>query len=249
MLTLMYHDAYVLDKLESGFNTTSACVYKIKSDAFSSQIEMIDRYIRRNALAKDAVRFTFDDGGVSSYTIFAPILEKYGYKGYFFIATQFIGVEGFLSETQIRELSERGHIIGGHSETHRQRMNDLSFSEIFLDWKECSDRLEHILGYRITCCSLPCGYSSTNILMALKRLGYTDVYTSEATEKVRQVDCIRLYGRYGVKDSMSNEYVVSIVTSLFVRFKIKIQKALLNLLKRILGRIYVNVREIIMKIM
>lgn len=243
----MYHDAYKKNKLESGFSEASAGIYKIHLNSFESQVQMIDTFIKKNHLGKDYIRFTFDDGGVSSYSLLAPLLEKYGYKGYFFISTKYIGFRGFLSENQIKDLDNRGHVIGGHSDTHRQRMNTLSYEEILLDWQQCSNRLENILGHKISCCSLPCGYSSPNILKVLKTLGYTDVYTSEATEMIRQIDGINLYGRYGIKETMSNEYVVRIVTSSYVRMKIKAVKFVLNNIKILMGGSYVKVRESIIQ--
>ena len=243
LISLMYHDSYVENKSESGFKLAGADVYKIRPQVFEHQLKLIDSYLEDNNLPKDTVHFTFDDGGVSFFTVFAPVLEKYGYKGYFFISTQFIGTDGFLSKEQIVELDRRGHIIGGHSDSHRQRMNDLGYDELLEDWKSCSNKLQEILGHPITCCSLPCGYISCSMMKALKFLGFTDIYTSEARDTIKKIKGMNVYGRYGIKESMSDEFVLSIVASTVVRTKIKIKKALLNIAKTVLGRTYVTIRE------
>lgn len=244
-INLMYHDSYLQNKKESGFQEASANTYKIKRTAFLRQIQLIDNYIKEKKLSKDAVRFTFDDGGSSFYTLFAPILEEYGYKGYFFIATKYIGSQGFMTEDQIRELDRRGHIIGGHSDTHRQRMNTLSYNELLEDWARCSVKLQSILGYKVLSCSLPCGYMSKNMMRVLKDLGYNNVYTSEPIEKPKVKNGLNLYGRYGIRESMSDDYVLSIISSPYVRMKIKVRKTVLNLAKIILGNSYITIRELL----
>ena len=81
------------------------------------------------------VLFTFDDGGISFLTIIAPILEKYNQKGIFFISTQYIDTPLFLTKKQIKELRERGHIIGSHSHSHPQNISELANSDLLEEYK------------------------------------------------------------------------------------------------------------------
>lgn len=73
------------------------------------------------------VLMTFDDATLDHYTKAAPVLEKYGGRGNFFVCemTERIGGgEGFTDKSyfmtweQIKELGERGHEIMNHSLTH-----------------------------------------------------------------------------------------------------------------------------------
>ena len=50
------------------------------------------------------------------------MLERYGWPGYFFVATDWIGRPGFLNAAQFRELDSRGHVIGSHSCSYPERM-------------------------------------------------------------------------------------------------------------------------------
>lgn len=118
-ITLMYHDVYVKDIKESGFNTHGAIHYKISKKTFEEHLRAISHFCELKQINKNDIVFTFDDGGVSFFTIIAPILEKYGWKGYFFISTNYIGTDGFLTIDQIKDLSRRGHIIGSHSHQHK----------------------------------------------------------------------------------------------------------------------------------
>jgi peptidoglycan/xylan/chitin deacetylase (PgdA/CDA1 family) len=68
--------------------------------------------------AKAAISFTFDDGTVDHFTQAAPMLEKHGLRGTFFIVINWIGKGNKLTWDQVKSLSERGHEIGNHSVTH-----------------------------------------------------------------------------------------------------------------------------------
>jgi len=68
--------------------------------------------------AKAALSFTFDDGTVDHFTQAAPMLEKHGLRGTFYIVINWIGKGNKLTWDQVKSLSERGHEIGNHSMTH-----------------------------------------------------------------------------------------------------------------------------------
>jgi peptidoglycan/xylan/chitin deacetylase (PgdA/CDA1 family) len=68
--------------------------------------------------AKAALSFTFDDGTVDHFTQAAPMLEKNGLRGTFFIVINWIGKGNKLTWEQVKSLSERGHEIGNHSLRH-----------------------------------------------------------------------------------------------------------------------------------
>lgn len=245
--TLMYHDVYDVSNKESGINIDSNYPYKIKREAFEDQIKALSEYIDANGIDKEYIRLSFDDGGVSFYNIIMPILEKYGFKGYFFIATSYIGQNGFLTEQMIKEMHSNGHVIGGHSHTHRQRMHTLPFEELKEDWKECLDILNTIKGEKTDVVSLPNGFESSAVLNVLQSLGIKDVYTSEPFEKVKHKEQICLYGRYGVRESMTVNDVLAIVFNNRKKNKIKIKKWALNLLKKIMGNKYITIREKLFK--
>jgi peptidoglycan/xylan/chitin deacetylase (PgdA/CDA1 family) len=72
------------------------------------------------AKSKPLIIFTFDDGHESVYTHAYPILKKYGFPATFFVITGLCGnvCEGYVSWEDVRNLSDNGWEIGGHSHTH-----------------------------------------------------------------------------------------------------------------------------------
>ena len=239
----MYHDAYVDNKSESGLDFESANSYKITNIAFESQIKAISEVLDKKGISRDSVRFTFDDGGVSFYTIYAPILEKYGFKGYFFIATEYLNKEGFLSEKQVVELYQRGHYIGSHSHSHRQMMTSLPREEQKKDWERSIDILSNLIKKQVHIASLPNGFCSKEMLGVLDELGISEVYTSNPTENINTSANLIIYGRYGIKDGMSTEDVIRIIFNPFTKSFIKIKKTILKGAKYLLGHQYIKIRE------
>ena len=241
--TLMYHDVYDVSNKESGFNIDSNYPYKIKKEAFEEQIKALSKYVESRGVDKGYIRLSFDDGGVSFFNIIMPILEKYGFKGYFFIATSFIGQDGFLTEEMIKEMHFRGHVIGGHSHTHRQRMHTLPLEDLENDWKECIDTLNRITGDYTRIVSLPNGFESKRIFKTLCLLGIKDVYTSEPFEKPKHHDNLNVFGRYGIRNTMTIDDVLAIAFNNKTKNKIRYKKAVLNFLKKIMGNSYITIRE------
>lgn len=106
--------------------------YTIDTALFIAQIKMLHdsgynsispgqlyNYLHHGAgLPPNPILITFDDGREEHFSIAATVLERYNFKGVFFIMTVTIGKPGYLSAKQIRDLSDRGHVIGSHTWNH-----------------------------------------------------------------------------------------------------------------------------------
>ena len=239
-IVLMYHDVFIRDINESGFQTVGAIPYKVCANNFESHVKTIYKYCKDRGCETSSIVFTFDDGGVSFATVISNILEKYGFKGIFFISTKYIGTTGFLTECQIKELSIRGHVIGAHSHTHPAFCDaaKMSFEELRYEWQTSIDILNNILGYQINSVSLPNGYSSEFILDSLEELGISNVYTSTPTTHIMKRRSLSIIGRYDVKSKTTLGQVMSIVNSPFVRMGYQIKNEILSMAKKILGNSY-----------
>ena len=62
---------------------------------------------------------TFDDGTADHYFTAAPLLERHGLHGVFFVNTARLGADGYLTQEQCRELQARGHAIESHAHQHK----------------------------------------------------------------------------------------------------------------------------------
>ena len=228
-IVLMYHDIVTKDDKSSGFQNESAFQYKVEESAFEDQVKALQ--------GRDVV-FTFDDGGMSFYIKAAPLLEKYGFKGIFFISTKYIDTPGFLTKEHVKELADRGHIVGSHSHTHPEIFTKLSKDEICDEWKKSFDVLSGILNNKDLPLSIPNGYASKVIMEEAIKVGYTDIYTSEPTTKIHQFQKHNVIGRYVVHDGMTTHDVLRIVESKSTRTKMAVKWSVLSIVKAVLGSSY-----------
>ncbi len=99
---------------------------------FEKAVSMIENHEKP---LKPVIAFSFDDGFLECYDIFAPVLEEFGTNAIFFINPNYVDgndayIHHFNEETvfthnrlpmrwhQLQELSSRGHLIGAHTMDH-----------------------------------------------------------------------------------------------------------------------------------
>jgi peptidoglycan/xylan/chitin deacetylase (PgdA/CDA1 family) len=108
------------------------------------------------------IAFTFDDGYEECYTVIAPLLEKYGCRGAFFINANYIdSSEAYQTEFnkrvanssknpmtwhQVIDLHKRGHLIGSHNLDH-SNFAELGVEDIEYQLKKNKEILEQKLNY------------------------------------------------------------------------------------------------------
>lgn len=66
---------------------------------------------------KAAVSLTFDDGIPGQYTVAVPLLDKYGFKGTFFMSVKIVNSQ-HISWSVINKAALEGHEIANHALTH-----------------------------------------------------------------------------------------------------------------------------------
>lgn len=162
-----------------------------------ASVRVIDR--ARQWQGEAPLFLTFDDGAVSAYTCVAGELEKRGWRGHFFVTTDWTGRPGFLDPQQIRELRARGHVIGSHSSSHPARMSKLSWEELLKEWKESCAILGEILQEPVVTASVADGYYSRKVGKAAAAAGIQVLFTSEPSAKVWNVDGCLILGRYSIQ--------------------------------------------------
>lgn len=72
-----------------------------------------------DSLPSNPVMLTFDDTDEEQFTIGAKEMDKYGFKGVFFIMTISINKPRYMTKEQINELSTKGHAIESHTWDHK----------------------------------------------------------------------------------------------------------------------------------
>lgn len=234
---LMYHDVYRDSVKESGFQTDGANHYKISETVFSEQLSL---------LKGRSITLTFDDGGVSFYSVIAPMLEANGLRGQFYIATDYIGTEGFMTEEQIRDLHQRGHTIGSHSASHPADFRSLTLAKRTDDWKKSIGRLSSILKVPVDEVSVPNGFLQKEDLPMFEQLGIKKIYTSKIGE-MRQYNDIQIHGRIGIDKGMTANQLADVLEERAYYRRLLAKQWILDATKMLLGGSYVRIKRIIRK--
>jgi peptidoglycan/xylan/chitin deacetylase (PgdA/CDA1 family) len=112
---------------------------------------------------------TFDDGWQSQWQA-VDILERYGYKGVFFVHPY-----GELTTEQIRDLDRRGHEIGSHTISHRD-MTSLSDEDLWQETAGSRDAISAILGHPVDYLAYPYGAWDDRVIASVKAAGYCGAF-------------------------------------------------------------------------
>jgi peptidoglycan/xylan/chitin deacetylase (PgdA/CDA1 family) len=130
------------------------------------------------ALPSKPIMLTFDDTDGDQYTIGAPEMKKYGFKGVFFIMTVSIGKHGkvrYMTSEEIKKLSDDGHVIGSHTYDHK---NFKKYAGE--DWVQQIDKptkkLEEITGKKIKYFAYPFGLWNAQGIPELKKRGFVAAF-------------------------------------------------------------------------
>lgn len=177
---LCYHhirDLQMISKASKGYEVTVnefKAQMKILSDSGYHTItpDQLYNYLAfGEALPKNPVMITFDDTDEEQFTIGKPEMDKYGFKGVYFIMTISIGRPRYMSKEQIKQLSDEGHAIECHTWDHH--MVTKYSGE---DWNNQLDKprkkLEEITGKKIDYFAYPFGLWNEAAIPELKKREY-----------------------------------------------------------------------------
>lgn len=135
-----------------------------------SPAELYDHYTKGAPLPAKPVMITFDDTHEEHFTVAARLLEKYRYRGVFFIMTVCIGKKKYLTTQQIGMLAEKGHFIGNHTYDHPM-ITSLTGKQ----WEQQIDKpkktLERITGKPVEYFAYPNGIWNEQAAMELGKHG------------------------------------------------------------------------------
>ncbi|MBW2735159.1 MAG: polysaccharide deacetylase family protein [Deltaproteobacteria bacterium] len=217
-ISLIYHDVIEASHHEaSGFPGADAAVYKLAPELFDTHLDAIasvsgitPSLVTDTATSSRPLLLTFDDGGESAHSEIAPRLEAHGWRGHFFITAGKIGAPSFCDAGQIRDLAQRGHVVGSHSFSHPLRMAAQSWSELVDEWQRSVHVLAEILGEMPRVASIPGGLYSRAVARAAARAGINMLFTSEPVSRSWRVKGCELLGRYSIVNTTRAELAASI---------------------------------------
>ena len=125
------------------------------------------------------VMITFDDTRLEHFTVAAAELNKYGFKGVFFIMTVSLNRPGYMSKEQVKQLSDEGHVVGLHTWNHK---NVKTYTDE--DWQTQIEKpkkvLEQIVGEPVDYFAYPFGLWDKPALEKIKGHGFRSAFQLSA---------------------------------------------------------------------
>ncbi|GAA3918162.1 polysaccharide deacetylase family protein [Chitinophaga oryziterrae] len=129
-------------------------------------------YLHNGAtLPAKAVMISFDDTHEEHYTVAAPILKRYGFRGVFFIMTVSIGKPHYMTAAQIKSLSDSGHIIACHTWDH-PNLSKVSTYDTQKQLVHPKQLLEKITGKTVSYLGYPFGGWNEQVVKDVKAAGF-----------------------------------------------------------------------------
>jgi hypothetical protein len=173
-------------KIREAIATFSSNDY-FKEYLFYTYEDRLYRYIRDIILSKDEFERIMDSMISSKRIVLEEIVPLL-----------------WMSQSEIKQLSDEGHIIGLHSHSHPFKMENLPIEQQAQEFQTNKTLLESIIGKEIKTVSHPCGSYSSNTLHLLKSmdmvLGFKDStgYINESNSSLNQprLDHCFLLNRY-----------------------------------------------------
>jgi len=163
--------------------------YIVPVDIFTQQLKMLadsgyhtilpdqlySYLIEGTPLPSKPVMLTFDDTDLGQYTVAFPEMNKYHFKGVYFIMTVSLNRPNYMSKEQVRELSDAGNVIGSHTwDHHNVKQYKGKDWEIQLD--KPTKQLESITGKPIRYFAYPFGLWNEQAIPELKKRNFVAAF-------------------------------------------------------------------------
>jgi peptidoglycan/xylan/chitin deacetylase (PgdA/CDA1 family) len=240
----MYHDVCAAATSNDRYTLPQSTFREHLSLLRERQFEVGDLSILASSSAGQRAVLTFDDGLASHYERVFPALLDSGFSGIFFTTTALVNTPGYLTWSQIREMSDAGMTFGSHGQYHI----DHSGMGVSLACRQlrCSRfALEDALGKPVSSFSAPYGFLNHAVVEAAQLAGFQWTCSSTpwpASARASVVSRLAIYRDTDVPhfSALASGNAIPLLT----RFA---RNALLHLPKRLLlrtwpGRLGVNVQ-------
>jgi peptidoglycan/xylan/chitin deacetylase (PgdA/CDA1 family) len=145
--------------------------YWLSTDQFQAVLDLVGRSGRR-------VRLTFDDGNASDLALATPLLKRAGLSARFFVLTDRLGADRYLSEADVLALKDEGMAVGSHGTAHVP-WTGLSREALFEQVSGSLARLTDILAAPVREVAVPFGAYDRGVLDTLKACAVSRAYTSD----------------------------------------------------------------------
>ena len=185
-----HHIKEVVGKNSAGYDVTIAA-FKAQMKALADSgyktvtpDQLYDYLVHGGSLPEKPVMITYDDTDEEQFSIAKPEMDKYGFKGVYFIMTISINRPRYMTKEQIKQLSDEGHVIASHTWDHSRvdrytnehMIEERGKKKIVNDWDHqlvtTKNKLEEITGKKVEYFAYPFGIWSKDGIPEIEKRGY-----------------------------------------------------------------------------
>ena len=174
--------------------------------------QLYDYLTKGTSLPSKPFMLTFDDTRLEHYTVAAPEMEKYGFKGVFFVMTIPIGRPNYMNSQQIKELSDKGHVIGSHTWDHHN-VKQLKGDHWIAQIEKPNQRIQSITGKPVAYFAYPFGVWNDSAVVQLKNHSFKAAF--QLTAKRSEAEPLYTIRRTLVPGGWSAQQVLKRMKTLF----------------------------------
>jgi peptidoglycan/xylan/chitin deacetylase (PgdA/CDA1 family) len=142
--------------------------------------QLADHVKNRTCPPPRSMVVTIDDSALFGYTNAAPILEKLGMRGTYFVVVGMAGQSNAIGFAQMRDLLGRGHAIGNHSMTHLDLVGRTQ-AQLDREVEQSQKKLADELGFRPRTFAYPNGTHDANARARAAQTGFELAFTADPT--------------------------------------------------------------------
>ncbi|MHB8923096.1 MAG: polysaccharide deacetylase family protein [Thermoleophilia bacterium] len=147
-----------------------------------SQTQLFQALFAGAPLPAHPVLLTFDDGYDDNAAVAAPILEKYGFTGTFYVITGKVETPEYMTWDQVTELQQRGMEVGSHTITHPD-LTTLSGADLKHELADSAAAIKSHLGHPVYWLCYPAGKYDADVTRYARDAGYLLAVTTVPGEQ------------------------------------------------------------------
>jgi peptidoglycan/xylan/chitin deacetylase (PgdA/CDA1 family) len=138
--------------------------------------QLYDYLAYGSPLPAKPVMLTYDDTDDDQFTIAAPEMKKYGFKGVFFIMTVSINRPKYMTREQIKQLSDEGNVVTSHTWDHHSVKGYKTEQDWLTQIEKPKKTIEEITGKKALDFAYPFGLWNREAIPELKKRGVRSAY-------------------------------------------------------------------------
>ncbi|MEI9475108.1 MAG: polysaccharide deacetylase family protein [Deltaproteobacteria bacterium] len=213
---LIFHKVNDRDKSELSVSTTlfEKVIEKVTEDYKVISLESLIGGLKENRkIPSGTVVVTFDDGYQDNFLHGAQILKKYSITATFFVTSGYVGSKRsfswdkgakennpIMSWDEVRELSQMGFEIGGHTINH-VNLGKVSLDEAEKEIRGCKEKIEDEIGKEVNKFAYPFGRKeaiTNEVVELVKKAGFKCCCSGYGGKVINGSDpfCLQRIGMY-----------------------------------------------------